>query len=166
MNDLAPLAAAAATRLVEARQTVAVSESSAGGLISAALLAIPGASAYFLGGGVIYTQAARRALLGIADESVKGMRSSTEAYALLCARTIREKLGTTWAVAETGATGPTGNRYGDAAGHACVAVAGPVERVITLETGRPDREANMWAFTRSALDLFVACLDEAAKAQR
>ena len=166
MNDLAPLAAAAATRLVEARQTVAVSESSAGGLISAALLAIPGASAYFLGGGVIYTQAARRALLGIADESVKGMRSSTETYALLCARTIREKLGTTWAVAETGATGPTGNRYGDAAGHACVAVAGPVERVITLETGRPDREANMWAFTRAALDLFVVCLDEAAKAQR
>jgi len=166
MNDLAPLAAAAATRLVEARQTVAVSESSAGGLISAALLAIPGASAYFLGGGVIYTQAARRALLGIADESVKGMRSSTEAYAVLCARTIREKLGTTWAVAETGATGPTGNRYGDAAGHACVAVAGPVERVITLETGRPDREANMWAFTRAALDLFVVCLDEAAKAQR
>ena len=166
MTDLAPLATAAATRLVAARQTVAVSESSAGGLISAALLAIPGASAYFMGGGIIYTQGARRALLGIADESVKGMRSSTEAYALVCARTVREKLGTTWGVAETGATGPTGNRYGDAAGHACLAVAGPVERVITLETGQPDREANMWAFTRAALDLFVACLDEAAKPHR
>lgn len=164
MNDLAPLAAAAAALLLESRQTVAVSESSAGGLISATLLAIPGASAYFLGGGVIYTQAARRALLGVSDESVKGIRSSTEAYALVGARAIREKLGTTWGLAETGATGPTGNRYGDAAGHACIAVAGPIERVITLETASADREANMWAFTRAALDLFTSCLKEAAKA--
>jgi nicotinamide-nucleotide amidase len=164
MNDLAPLAAAAAALLVQSRQTVAVSESSAGGLISAALLAIPGASAYFQGGGVIYTQSARRTLLGIADESVKGMRSSTEAYALLGARAIREKLGTTWGLAESGASGPTGNRYGDAAGHACIAVAGPIERVITIETASADREANMWAFTRAALDLLASCLKEAAKA--
>ena len=166
MNELAPIAAAAAALLVQSRQTVAVSESSAGGLISAALLAIPGASAYFQGGGVIYTQNARRALLGIADESVKGVRSSTEAYALLGARTVREKLGTTWGLAETGASGPTGNRYGDAAGHACIAVAGPVERVITLETANADREANMWVFTRAALDLLRSCLEEAAKAHR
>jgi PncC family amidohydrolase len=166
VNDLAPLATAAATLLVRSRQTVAVSESSAGGLISAALLAIPGASAYFQGGGVIYTQNARRALLGIADESVKGIRSSTEAYALLGARAIREKLGTTWGLAETGASGPTGNRYGDAAGHACVAVTGPVERVLTMETASADREANMWAFTRAALDLLATCLEEATKAHR
>ncbi len=166
MSELAPIAAAAAALLVQSRQTVAVSESSAGGLISAALLAIPGASAYFQGGGVIYTQNARRALLGIADESVKGVRSSTEAYALLGARTVREKLGTTWGLAETGASGPTGNRYGDAAGHACIAVAGPVERVITLETANADREANMWVFTRAALDLLRSCLEEAAKAHR
>lgn len=164
MNDLAPLAAAAAALLVQSRQTVAVSESSAGGLISAALLAIPGASAYFQGGGVIYTQSARRALLGIADESVKGIRSSTEAYALLGAQAIRLKLGTTWGLAETGASGPAGNRYGDAAGHACIAVAGPIERVITIETASADREANMWAFTRAALDLLASCLKEAAKA--
>ena len=166
MHELAPIAAAAAALLVQSRQTVAVSESSAGGLVSAALLAIPGASAYFQGGGVIYTQNARRALLGIADESVKGIRSSTEAYALLGARTVREKLGTTWGLAETGASGPTGNRYGDAAGHACIAVAGPVERVITLETASADREANMWVFTRAALDLLKSCLEEAAKAHR
>jgi len=112
---------------------------------------------------VIYTQNARRALLGVGDESVKGIRSSTEAYALVGARAIREKLGTTWGLAETGATGPTGNRYGDAAGHACIAVTGPVERVITIETGSADREANMWAFTRAALDLLTSCLEESAK---
>src|SRR5437773_10116068 len=160
MHALAPIAAAAAALLVQSRQTVAVSESSAGGLISAALLVIPGASAYFQGGGVIYTQNARRALLGIADDSIQGIRSSTEAYAMLGARTVREKLGTTWGLAETGASGPTGNRYGDAAGHACIAVSGPVERVITVETGDADRERNMWAFTRAALKL----LEDAVRA--
>lgn len=153
MNDLSSLAAALGARLKERRQTIAVAESSAGGLISAALLAVPGASAYFLGGGVIYTQAARRALLRVPDESVKGIRSSTEAYALLKARTVRDLLGATWGLAETGASGPTGNRYGDAAGHTCLAIAGPVERATTLETGHGDREKNMWTFARAALEL-------------
>ena len=166
MNDLAALAVAPAALLVKARQTLAVSESSAGGLISAALLAIPGASAYYQGGGVIYTQGARRTLLGIPDDGVKGIRSASEAFALLAARTIRDRLGTTWGLSETGASGPTGNRYGDAAGHACIAVAGPVERVITVETGHADREANMWAFSRAALDLLSACLREVGGTQR
>ncbi len=143
---------------MERRESVAVSESSTGGLISAALLSIPGASAYFLGGGVIYTQVARRGLLAIPDDAVRGIRSSTEAAALLNARTIRERLGATWGLAETGAAGPSGNRYGDAAGHSCFAVAGPIERARTLETGRSDREANMWAFTRAALELLESCL--------
>jgi nicotinamide mononucleotide (NMN) deamidase PncC len=135
-------------------------------LISATLLAVPGASAYFMGGGVIYTQAARRGLLQVGDDEVKGIRSSSEPYALLKARKVRERLGTTWGLSETGATGPTGNRYGDAAGHACIAVAGPVERVITLETGAGDREQNMWAFTRAALGLFEACVRETAEAPK
>jgi PncC family amidohydrolase len=157
---LASLAAAVAARLMARRETVAVAESSAGGLVSASLLSIPGASAYFQGGGVIYTQAARRALLAVPDDAVRGIRSSTEAYALLKARAVRERLGTTWGLAETGAAGPTGNRYGDAAGHSAIAVAGPVERARTIETGRADREANMWAFTRAALELLEACIRE------
>jgi len=158
-NTLTTMASSLGALLKERKETVGVSESSAGGLISAALLAVPGASAYFLGGGVIYTQAARRALLRVPDESVAGIRSSTEAYALLKARTIRQLLGTTWGLSETGATGPTGNRYGDAAGHACIAVIGPsVERAITLETGDADRERNMWAFTRAALALLEDAL--------
>jgi PncC family amidohydrolase len=158
MNELSSMGGAVGALLKARKQTVAVAESSAGGLISAALLAVPGASAYFLGGGVIYTQVARRALIRLPDETVAGMRSSSEPYALLKARAVRELLGTTWGLSETGATGPTGNRYGDAAGHACIAVSGPVERVITVETGSPDREANMWRFTRAALDLLEACL--------
>jgi nicotinamide-nucleotide amidase len=155
---LASLADAVAARLKARKETVAVAESSAGGLISAALLAVPGASAYFLGGSVVYTQAARRALLRVDDDAVRGVRSSTEAYALIKARAVRGLMGTTWGLSETGATGPSGNRYGDAAGHACIAVTGPIERVITVETGSAEREANMWAFTRAALSLFEECL--------
>jgi nicotinamide-nucleotide amidase len=166
MNELGAMAATVAALLKDSKQTVAVAESSAGGLISAALLAIPGASAYFLGGGVIYTQGARRALLSVPDDAVKGIRASTEAYALVKARAMRERLGTTWGLSETGASGPTGNRYGDAAGHACIAVAGPVERAITVETGKADREANMWTFTRAALELLERCVREAASPSR
>jgi nicotinamide-nucleotide amidase len=158
---LASLAASVAARLVARRETIAVSESSTGGLISAALLSIPGASAYFVGGGVIYTQTARRGLLQLSDEAVRGIRSSTETAARLNARTMRERLGTTWALAETGAAGPTGNRYGDAAGHSCFAVVGAIEAARTLETGRADREANMWAFTRAALELLDTCIQQA-----
>jgi PncC family amidohydrolase len=158
VTELTPVALSVATLLIERKQTIAVAESSAGGLISAALLAVPGASTYFLGGGVIYTQAARRGLLQVSDDAVKGIRSSTEAYALVKARTIRERLGAVWGLSETGATGPTGNRYGDAAGHACLAVAGPLERAITLETGHGDREKNMHAFAKAALELLEASL--------
>ncbi len=158
MTELSTLASKLGGLLKERKETLAVAESSAGGLISAALLAVPGASAYFLGGAVVYTQVARRALLRVPDESLAGIRSSTEAYALLKARTIRAQLGATWGLAETGASGPTGNRYGDAAGHACLAVAGPVERVVTLETRDGDRERNMWAFTKAALELLETSL--------
>lgn len=158
MTELSTLASKLGGLLKERKETLAVAESSAGGLISAALLAVPGASAYFLGGAVVYTGVARRALLRVPDESLAGIRSSTEAYALLKARTIRAQLGATWGLAETGASGPTGNRYGDAAGHACLAVAGPVERVVTLETRDGDRERNMWAFTKAALELLATSL--------
>jgi PncC family amidohydrolase len=161
MGDLTAMGTTVGAALKASRQTLAVAESSAGGLISAALLAVPGASAYFMGGGVIYTQGARRALLRVPDEAVAGVRSSTEAYALVKARAIRELMGTTWGLSETGATGPTGNRYGDAAGHACIAVSGPVERVITVETRSADREANMWAFARAAIELLAGCLTPA-----
>src|SRR5207249_12243478 len=121
LNEVPALASSLRSLLKERKECIAVAESSAGGLISAALLAVPGASAYFQGGGVIYTRAARRALLGVPDTAVEGIRSGTEPYALVKARAIRALLGTTWGLAETGATGPTGNRYGDAPGHAGIA---------------------------------------------
>jgi nicotinamide-nucleotide amidase len=160
MPDLTPLAAAVGALLKERQENIAVADSSAGGLISASLLSVPGASAYYVGGVVSYTGVSRGALLGISEDDMAktGMRASTEPYAALIAKTVREKFGTTWGISETGASGPTGNRYGDASGHACFAVSGPVERTITLETRSSDREANMWAFTKAALELLEDCL--------
>jgi nicotinamide-nucleotide amidase len=155
MKALLPLAETIARRLIARHETIAVAESSTGGLIAAALLAVPGASAYFLGGAVVYTKSARAALLGIGDAEMASLRAATEAYALLIARRVRERHGAIWGVGETGATGPSGNRYGDPAGHTCIAVAGPVERAITLRTGNAERFSNMDAFAKRALELLV-----------
>ena len=158
MASLTELGAAVGARLIERRQTLAVAESSAGGVINAALVAVPGASAYYVGGCVIYTAAGREALLGISAQDMAGMRSASEPFAQLLARRVREKLGTPWGVRETGASGPRGNRYGDPAGHACIAVSGPLEAVITVETGSAAREENMWRFARRALELLETCM--------
>jgi len=142
-----------AKRLVEQGETIAISDSSAGGLISAALLTVPGASAYSAGGGVIYTRKAIGALFDPSPDKLDGIRSATEPMACLLADTVRSRLGADWGLAKTGATGPNGNRYGDAAGHACLAVSGKQIASRTLETGSSDRVANMVAFANAALEL-------------
>jgi len=155
MQTLIPIAQQIAVRLIARSETVAVSESSSGGLISAALLAVPGASAYYRGGGVIYTPSAFKGLMQLKREDIDGMRSSTEPYARFMAGTIRTKLRATWGLCETGASGPSGNGYGDAAGHTCVALIGETETSRTLETGLNDREANMRLFAKEALNLLL-----------
>jgi nicotinamide-nucleotide amidase len=155
MKDLVAIAEKIAARLIERRQTIAVAESSTGGLISAALLGVPGASAYFLGSAVVYTRDARRILMDIPDDAMRGIRSASEPYAKLLASQIRQRFSSDWSLSETGATGPTGNRYGDAAGHSCMAVAGVASQVITLETGSADRLANMHVFASTALNLLL-----------
>lgn len=156
MKELLPLAAKVGERLKERKETLAIAESSSGGLLSAVLLAVPAASAYFLGGAVVYTAKARVLLMDLPRTSVAGMRSASEPYAMLLARTGRERFAATWGLGETGAAGPTGNPYGDAAGHSCIALCGPVERSLTVETGRADRADNMRAFTEAALNLLLA----------
>ena len=155
MQTLLPIAEKIAARLIARGETIAIAESSTGGLIAAALLAIPGASAYFVGGAVVYTKAARAILLGIGDSDMAGIRPATEAYSLLIARRVRERHGATWGLGETGASGPSGNRYGDPAGHTCIAIAGPIERSITLQTSSADRRANMDDFTKRALEVLA-----------
>jgi nicotinamide-nucleotide amidase len=155
MKDLVAIAEQIAAKLIERRQTIAVAESSTGGLISASLLAVPGASAYFLGGAVVYTRDARRILMDIPDDAMKGIRSASEPYAKLLASQMRARFATDWGLSETGATGPTGNRYGDAAGHSCIGIAGLEPSAMTLETGSADRLANMHVFASTALNFLL-----------
>ncbi|HEY8871750.1 MAG TPA: CinA family protein [Stellaceae bacterium] len=162
LQDLLPQAERIAAKLKARKETVSVAESSTAGMISAALLAIPGASAYFIGGAVVYTRQSRTELLRVTEAefaALTGITPSTEPYALLFARKIKERLATTWSVGETGTAGPTGSRYGHAAGHSCVGVIGPNgERAITVETGKDDRVDNMRVFSIAALDLLEKAL--------
>ena len=162
LEPLSVLAARVGATLRERRQTVAVAESSAGGLVSAALLAIPGASAFVLGGAVVYSRRAAKALLGLTPEDMAdGMRAETEPYARFIAGRIRDGHRATWGIAESGAAGPSGSPYGDAPGHVCVAIAGAATASRTIETGDANRVWNMDVFARQLLLLF----DETLRAQ-
>jgi nicotinamide-nucleotide amidase len=163
MQDLLPAAQKLGALLKDRHETVAVAESTTGGLISAALLSVAGASAYFVGGGVVYTLKARRAILEVPDSAFAGIKSVNEEGAMILARAARERFAVTWSISEIGASGPTGNRYGDPAGHSCIAVAGSVERSITVETGNGDRIANMRAFAAAALDLLTQSIGAAPR---
>jgi nicotinamide-nucleotide amidase len=154
-DDLQLLAERVAARLKQRGETVAVAESATGGYISGALLAVPGASAYFLGGAIVYTRQARRALLAITDAEMKDVRPASEPYAALLARIIRDRHLASWGLSESGASGPTGNRYGDPAGHCAIGIAGARERTLTLRTGNADRRANMQAFAVKALETLL-----------
>ena len=159
LEELLPQAERIAARLKARGETISIAESSTAGLVSAALLAIPGASAYFMGGAVVYTRQSRSELLRVTEAELTGINPSTEAYALLFARKIRERLATTWSIGETGTAGPTGSRYGHAPGHSCIAVIGPSgERSITVETGQSDRVDNMRVFSQRALELLEQIL--------
>ncbi len=162
-HSLEVLASEAAEQLKKATQTVAVAESSTGGLISAALLAVPRASAYYLGGSVIYTLPSRRHILGINRDDVAGLKPMTEEMVLPFARKAKEQLDATWGVAELGIAGPTGVRYDKsdpeiAAGSSVIAVTGPITLTTSVTTGHNNREQNMWAFAAAALSLLAkAC---------
>ena len=107
--DLTNVANRVAVQLLRRGETVAVAESSAGGLASAALLTVAGASAWYLGGAVIYTMGARTAFLDGTIALPAGIRGATEGFAVYEAQAVAAELGATWGVGETGATGPTGN---------------------------------------------------------
>ena len=154
MRELIEHAERVGALLIKNNQTVAISESSSGGLIMASLLAVPGASAYCVGGVVLYTTKSWHALRGFELDCLKGFRSATEENAAIRAGFARDRFASTWGLGETGAAGPSGNRYGDPAGHTCIAVAGPVDSAMTLRTNSCDRIENMYAFARAALTHF------------
>jgi PncC family amidohydrolase len=131
-------------------ETIAVAESTTGGLISAQLLSMPGASAYFLGGTIIYTRVSRKVFLDASAEKLQGVKPLTKEMAIFFARQVREKLAATWGIAELGIAGPTGSAYGYEAGNSVIAVSGPIEAAVRINTGHNDRVRNMEEFTACA----------------
>lgn len=162
MQKLEKMAGELGELLKREKQTVAVAESSSGGLISASLLSIAGASAYFMGGTVIYTRESRKAFVDLDLSKLKGMEPLTEPMAGVFAEGIREKLGTVWGVAELGAAGPAGSAYGHPPGISVIAVDGPVKLSRKIETGSDHREDNMWVFADAAIQLLLEAVNQSA----
>ena len=160
MSDIGTMAQKVGALLKARGETIAVAESSSGGLISAALLAVPGASAYFKGGGTVYTGDAKRILIDVPASDMGANRPATQAHALDLARAARKRLGADWGIGETGAAGPTGNRYGDPPGHSALGVSGPKELATIVNTDAQDRYENMVAFAAAALELLERCLED------
>ncbi len=132
-------------------ETIAVAESSSGGLLSASLVSVSGASSYFLGGGAIYTREARRALLGLTEDVV-----TMRVHRGLCLNRCKGgagKAGGDVGLVRERRERAHGKFYGDAAGHVAVALSGPKTLSRTIETGGDDREGNMWRFAGEALKL-------------
>ena len=157
--ELIDLASRASALLRERSDTISVAEGSAGGLVSATLLSVPGASAYYVGGAIVYTASANRALMAGAVEARRGMRGATEEFAAYLAESVAARLGTTWGLSEAGAAGPP-NPYGDPSGHAWLAIAGPTSATRHLLTGIETRSENMFAFATAAMQLLVETLEQ------
>ncbi len=160
MASLISLGELVSEQLKANEQTVAVAESAAGGLISSALLSVPGASAYYLGGSVVYTKRARKQILGVRAQDVEGIAPVTEAMAAKFAQIAREQVNATWGLSELGIAGPAPARYGHPAGTCVIAVSGPVSLSATLETMSEDREQNMWRFARATLELLQRAIGQ------
>lgn len=160
MRDILKMGLEAGELLIARGDSIVVGETSTGGLVSASLLAVPGASAYFAGGAITYAKPSIEAFAGlsVSELQTRGIRSSSESYAQLLAKAVRERCGVTWGLSESGAAGPTKNAHGDPAGHTCLAVSGPVDLVRTLRTDSRDRVENMWLFAEAALGLLLEAL--------
>jgi nicotinamide-nucleotide amidase len=158
MESLLPLAAEVAELLKKRSETLALSESSMGGLVSAALVAQPGASAFYLGSTVIYTRQAGKALYALQGPPAPDVKPLTEPYVAAMAEVVREKFGATWALSEMGASGPSGSPYGPGPGTATIGLAGPKPASTTVSTGSAERAANMRAFGEAALKLLLKSL--------
>lgn len=160
-ETLAPVGQKAGALLAERGETVAVIDGATGGLISASLISMPGATRFFQGSGVVYTLQSRELLLGLSPEELKGMRSATEVYALLQARAVRKQFGADWGLAETGSAGPGNHPMGVPNGVSAIAVVGPDGQAHSriVRTDSDARASNMGAFAGAALELLIEALE-------
>ncbi|MRR17423.1 MAG: CinA family protein [Deltaproteobacteria bacterium] len=154
------LAREIAVHLAAANEKLAVAESSSGGLVSACLLSVPGASSFFIGGAVLYSYRIREQIVALGRKEHQRYGGSTPELILDIALKFKEKTGADWVIGEGGAAGPSQSPYGHNAGYTALAVAGPICRTKIIETGKSARIGNMSEFTTALLDFFLSILEE------
>jgi len=137
---------------------IAVAESTAGGLLSAALLTVPGSSRYYERGIVAYSKAAKLETLGMPPELYTERGSSHQAAVRAMAEGVRRLSGAQVGVAESGVAGPAPGRTGLPIGTVWAAVATP-ERMVERELHLPgDRAQIMSGIVDAVLDMLEEVL--------
>ncbi len=146
--------------LLERGGTVAVAESLTGGLIGARIAAVPGASRYFQGGVVCYSDAVKIGSLGVRPETLEAHSAVSPEVALEMADGVRSRLGTAWGLSATGFAGPEGGGVDRPPGTVFIGISGPgVGRVHPLALPG-DREIVRTRAAQGALDLLRRALLE------
>ena len=139
--------------LRERSQTLATAESCTGGLLGSRITDIAGSSAYYLGGVVSYTAAAKIDLAGVDAALIAEHGEVSEAVAVALANGIRTRFGATWGVGITGIAGPGGGTETKPVGTVHVAVAGPHGHKHRHILWQGPRTIVKWYSTQQALDL-------------
>jgi PncC family amidohydrolase len=173
-DDIQKLVAEIADILLSRNETVSVSEGACGGLLSAYLIARPGASQFFDGGRLIYSLKSRLKTSGWNSEQIKSYTGPSEQVALKMARNMRIEFGSTYVLSETGYAGPSANVSGvenmsitedDAkVGMVYLGISGP-NRNYSCEmfSGSTDRSTNMQLFAQYSLQFFLETLKNVGK---
>ncbi|EEA25933.1 hypothetical protein TMatcc_005817 [Talaromyces marneffei ATCC 18224] len=154
-STLRPLLEEISSLLKERKETVSVAETAAGGIISASLLSVPGASAYYKGGLTLYTLESRIVFADWTQEHIANYKGPTTAIVAGLAESTRSKLQSTYTISESGTAGPGGGKASRKPGVAFLAIATPggsYTREIDTGYGE-DREKNMVGFAEEALKL-------------
>lgn len=134
-------------------ETLATAESCTGGLFGSRITDISGSSAYYLGGGVCYTAAAKIALAGVDEQLIREHGEVSEPVAIALAQGIRERFGATWGVGITGIAGPTGGTPDKPVGTVHIAVAWPEDVRHRKFFWQGPRTIIKWFSTQFALDM-------------
>jgi nicotinamide-nucleotide amidase len=158
-DTVAQLAREAVELLTAMGKTVAVAESLTGGLVTAALTSVPGASVVVRGGVIAYATELKAALLGVPADLLARQGAVDPDVAAAMAGGVRQRLGATYGAATTGVAGP-GPAEGKPQGTVFVAVdgpGGPAGAGLQLDG---DRQQVREGSVLSVLSLLVSALRE------
>ena len=142
-------------RLAKHRKTLAVAESCTGGLLAQRITDVPGASAYFRGGIVAYSNEAKEALLGVPRDVLAAHGAVSAQCAQAMAEGARTRFGSDFALATTGVAGPSGGTATKPVGLVYVALASPTGTWVAEHRFQGSRQENRWSACEAAFALLL-----------